>query len=81
MCVFPPVRHEELLEAIAVQVAGVGAHARLGPPHPVHGAAEGEGSLLESPVAAVPPEEVGLAIVGGVEVEPAVVVEVVDKGA
>ena len=71
-----PVRDEQILVAVVVEVARVNAHARFGLSGAAHGGAGEERRVLERAVVLVDPELVGLAVVGDVEIDPPVVVEV-----
>ena len=70
------VGDEQLGQAVAVDVLGVDAHARLRLALVVEGGARGLGGVLERAVALVEEEEVRVHVVGDVEVDPAVAVEV-----
>ena len=70
------VGDEELGKAVAVDVLGVDAHARLRLAVHVVGGARELGGVVEGAVAAVEEEEVRVHVVGDVEVDQAVVVEV-----
>ncbi len=70
------VGHEEVEVAVAVVVARVDAHRRLGEAVGIQRAAGEQGLVAEGAVALVEPQLVGRAVVGHVEVDPAVAVEV-----
>ena len=70
------VGDEQLGKAVAVDVLGVDPHARLRHAVDVEGGARDLGDVVEGPVAAVEEEEVRVHVVGDVEVDQAVVVEV-----
>ena len=72
----PEVGHEQLGEAVAVHVLGVDAHAPLDLAGLVRGGAGRSADVLERAVPLVQEQEVGAAVVGDVEVGPAVAVEV-----
>ena len=67
---------EEIEIAVVVDVAGDHAHPRLGQPVQVVGRTQHHRVVDERAVALVDPEVVGIGVVGDVDVEPAVVVEV-----
>ena len=73
---FGEVGHEQLGQAVAVDVLGVDPHARLGLALLVEGGARGLGGVLERAVALVEEEEVRVHVVGDVDVDLAVAVEV-----
>ena len=64
------------MRRVAVVVAGVGAHAGLGPGLAVHRHAGGEPHALEAAVPEVAIQEVGVRVVGHEEIDEAVVVVV-----
>ncbi len=70
------VRHEQVFVAVAVEVGGVDPHAGLRLAVRVERAPGEQRRVRERAVAAIDPELVGQAVVGDVEVEPAVAVEV-----
>ncbi len=72
----PQVGDEEVLVAVAVGVAGGDPHPRLRPAELVERHSPGESHLLQLAAAETAPELVRLAVVGDVEIEPAVAVEV-----
>src|SRR5206468_998533 len=66
----------DVLVSVGVEVADGDAHAALGQSLGVEGGSREQALLLERAASAVEPELVGGAVVGDVEVEPAVAVEV-----
>ena len=70
------VGQEEVLVAVVVEVARVHPHARLGHAQSAQRRAGQQPGLAERPVAAVDPQQVLDAVVGDVDVDPAVAVEV-----
>ena len=68
--------HEQIDVAVAVEVRRVDAHAGLRRAVPVDGHAGEQGIVHETPVALVEPELVGQAVVGHVDVDAPVAVEV-----
>ena len=70
------VCHEEIQITVALHVAERNAHAGLGPAKGVQGGAVENGLVDEATVSLVLPELVGLAVVGDIEVEPAVAGEI-----
>ncbi len=69
------VGDEEVEPAVGVEIAGRQAHARLGVAHGVEGGARPQPDLLEA-AALVVVEVVGVRVVGGVEVEVEIAVEI-----
>ena len=70
------VGDEQILVAVVVGVAGVHAHAGLGLAVGAERGARQQPEVLERAVLLVHPQQVRLAVVGDVEVDPAVAVEV-----
>ena len=68
--------HEQVLVAVVVEVAGVHPHARLGHAHLAERRAGEQAGVAERAVALVDPEQVVRAVVGDVDVDPPVAVEV-----
>ena len=69
-------RDDQLGPAVAVEVLGVDAHASLVFAGLVAGGARGLGDVLEGPVTPIEEQEVGALVVGDVEVDLAVAVQV-----
>ena len=70
------VRHEQVVVAVLIEVGGGDAHACLGSSVGVEGRAGGKGGVLEATLALVDPKLVGIAVVGDVDVDEVVAVEV-----
>ena len=68
--------HEKVLVAVAVEVGCIDAHARLGAPHVVESDAGQQRLVVEPASSVVDPKLVRVAVVGHVEVGPAVGVEI-----
>ena len=70
------VGDEQLGKAVAVDVLGIDAHARLGHAVDVEGGSRDLGDVVEGAVAAVQEQEVRVHVVGDEDVDQAVVVDV-----
>ncbi len=70
------LRHEEVLVAVVVEIAGIDPHARFGMTLTGDRDASGECLISKRPVAQVDPEQVLAAVVGDVDIGPSIVVEV-----
>src|SRR6185436_10327550 len=70
------LRHEEVLVTVVVEIAGVDPHAGFGMTLTGDGGAGGERLVSKRPVTQVDPEQVLAAVVGDVDIGPAIVVEV-----
>ena len=75
------VGHVEVLVAVAVQIAGIDAHPGFGFAPAVDRRAREQSPVLEAAAAKVHPHLVRRAVVGDVEVEPAVEIEIGGHGA
>ena len=76
MCSFWKLVTNSFRPAVAVAIFGVDAHARLGLTSLVERGPGGFGGVLECTVPLVEEEKVGVHVVGDVEVDPAVAIEV-----
>ena len=72
----PVIGDEQIGPAVAVDILGVHAHPGVGPAVGVVAGARGFGDVLECAIAAIEEHEVRAHVVGDVEVDPAVAVEV-----
>ncbi len=73
----PKVGHEEVEIGILIEIPQQDSHAGLRPTLAVQRQSHEETAVLEAPVRELLPEQVGLAVVGDIEIEPAVSGEIV----